>query len=50
MIGEPIYPFEDQGSEEDRKRIYQVYTDRIMMSLASMLPEAFRGYYKDWVK
>jgi len=50
MTGEPIYPFGDQGSEEDRQRIYQVYTDRIMMSLATMLPEAFRGYYRDWVK
>jgi 1-acyl-sn-glycerol-3-phosphate acyltransferase len=50
MTGEPIYPFDDQGSEQDRQKIYQEYTDRIMVSLATMLPEAFRGYYRDWVK
>ena len=46
-IGEPIYPFEDQGSHEERKKIYQIYTDRVMKKVASMLPEEFRGYYRD---
>jgi hypothetical protein len=53
LIGEPLYPFPDQSQYthyRDRKRLYQIYTDRIMEKIASMMPEEFRGYYKDKVK
>ena len=53
LIGEPLYPFPDQSqysSYRDRKRLYQIYTDRIMEKIASMMPEEFRGYYRDKVK
>jgi len=53
LIGEPLYPFPDQSQYtryHDRKRLYQIYTDRIMEKIASMMPEQFRGYYKDKVK
>lgn len=45
VAGEPFYvpPFDRSGRAEALQRS----TDEIMLRLAALLPEAYRGYYKD---
>lgn len=50
LIGEPIHPFPEQESPEHRRRHYLLQNDRIMHTIASMMPEQLRGYYRDKVK
>lgn len=43
QYGEPLYPPEGRARTEQ----LQAFTDEIMLSLASMLPEQYRGIYAD---